>query len=194
MEFYDKEGKDKKKGSLGKSYLLDTPDPEKLTPTGTPIKEDKITPDLKSKTTATPGVDTEHLISENLSEISANDYGFFTLKIKEEKEPYKDKDCKKLKKVKTGGGEDAEMKYNLVKHLGNVRENPRTGELEKIANNKLNLITHLAKEENEYIFFDIINVKETSSKNEAKELELREKVVLIINFLGSSSFSYGSSN
>ncbi len=196
MEFYSKEEKDKNKNLKGKSYILDTPDPDKITPTGAFKKDETRTPTSKDKETPTPGENDEHLISENLSEISANDYGFFNLKIVEEVKSFKqDKDdWKNLKKKKTSGGEEGAFKFNLVNHLGNIRENPRTGEMEKIANNKLDLITHLAKEENEYILFDIVNVKEITSKSEANEHELREKVILIINFLGSSSFSYGSSN
>ncbi len=188
MEFYNKEDKNKKTKTSASSYLLETPDPDRLTPQNFK-KGDITTPQHKESSTPTPdGENVDHLITENISEISANDYGFFTLKIQEDLAGKEEKDEKMKRKKTTMITETKEvtknyMKFNLVNHLGDKRENSRTGEVEKIAKNRLDLISYLAKEENDYILFDILNVKDIESevsKKEAKESDFRMKVIIFL--------------
>jgi len=191
MKFYENDPKDKKKreqANSSSSYLMDTPDPDKLTPTGTFMKDTPKSPEKSlTKTDMGNSSDTKDMdvrVSENLSEISANDYGLFTLKIKgpeKKKVEVKDKDGKRetLKRKKTEKGDDTAIKYNLVKHLGESRENlaSQTHEKIRLCKNRTDLIAHLAKEENEYTEFDVVNVDKIVADIKRREAEFKEKVI-----------------
>lgn len=197
MDFVGYNKNDKKK-LRGSSYLMDTVDPDKLKHTGTFKKE--VTPDKNDQTKA-PGATPNHdkemevLVSENLSEISANDYGLFDLKIKEIKdEAAADKKItagsvnkqltfKRLNTTKDGKGEDVKgedlgTKYNLLRHLGEPTGGINSSDKTRLCKNRVDLISHLAKEENEYVLFDIVNVEAVLADHKKREAEIKEKVFL----------------
>jgi len=192
MDFvgYNKNDKKKAKGS---SYLMDTVDPDKLKHTA--FKRELVTPDEKDQT-KTPGATPNHdkemevLVSENLSEISANDYGLFDLKIKEIKDeesavekhtpssPKKSLSRSETIKGEDGKGEDIVTKYNLLRHLGEPTGGSNSYDKTRLCKNRIDLISHLAKEENEYVLFDIVNVEAVLADHKKREAEIKEIVFL----------------
>ena len=189
MDFIAREAKIKKKSANRGSYLMDTIDPEKLVPQGTFKKEERLTTDGDQNKKKVEGntPDSERVISENLSEISANDFGYFSYKIKDEvikpRESEDPTNSPKLKKKKTKAEDENIQKYNLVRHLGESRDSSDKNGA-RIAKNRVEIVTHIAKEENDYILLDVINVQNILADLKKRVDEIKEKVLFLINCLG----------
>ena len=115
-------------------------------------------------------------ISESLSEVSANDYGYFTLKVNDER------DEKLFKgKVKNGflgiinnaikGDLDLSLKKNNFMNLLNSDGvDMNSGKKYKLIKNDFELLMHLGRDENDYKNFKITNPNEEIYKKMVKFL------------------------
>ena len=199
--------KKKKKEESRGSYITYNPDPDDITLT--PFDKNKeIKTKSKSSSHQTPDEEYEPKLSENISEISANDYGYFDYKIPDDasldkpvpglarkgaaviESPIMDRKKSSLidspggierkksswldiggspGKVRSSGNEEYRNRYNLVKHLAESYKDPSSGKQKRIATKLLDIITHTAKEENDYITFNIVNVEALQVKKNNEE-------------------------
>ncbi len=173
MKLYNSKDKDQTKNDNRLSYIFDRPDPNSIIP-----KEIKISTPEEVK------VEEEVNITEYLSEISANDYGLFTLKVPEDKIHKKEivdgkKSPNKKITITATPEEDRFFNNSLVKHL--IEEDSNfTSEYGVVAKTKKDIISHIAKEDNVYKSLEVVNVarieKECAKKKEVRYLIIFRKV------------------
>ena len=99
--------------------------------------------------------DTKIVISNNISELSPNDYGYFTLKGNHIK---KDLNSKNTSKEKTKIKLDMSLKsVNFASSLNKFTIDRKTGKNIKLVKNDFELMMFLAREENDFSEFRLIN-------------------------------------
>jgi len=193
MKFFDEKDREKKKKDISKSsYILDTPNPDAVTPNRKEqerkeremkelAEKDPKSPIKKTKTMKEQKEDMDVRLSVNLSEVSINDFGTFDLRIPIMNVPIEDKRTldKRRSAIKTTKGSplDDMNKNNLVKHLGEIFIDPSTGKQSRIATKRIDIISHTMKEENDYILFDIVNVEKIVADCSSKDNKLKDLVI-----------------
>lgn len=104
------------------------------------------------------------VITESLSEVSANDYGYYTLKINDEIEEKNNPKFTKMKKGYMGminNEFNLSLKSNNFLNLLNKNSvDKNTGKKFKLVKSDFELLMHLGRDENEYKEFKIINPNE----------------------------------
>jgi hypothetical protein len=126
--------------------------------------------------------DVKIIISESLSEVSANDYGYFTLKVNDEREEklFKGSKVKKgflgvLNSAIRGELELSLKKNNFINLLNKDAVDMNSGKKYKLIKNDFELLMHLGRDENDYKNFKITNPNEEIYK---KMVFLNKTVVL----------------
>ena len=119
---------------------------------------------MKEEEKKDPELEEKFVVSEALSEVSANDYGYFTLKIQDDRE-----EIKRLQQKKgfLGVVNDAikksyeiSLKKNNYINLLNKDTTDISGKKYKLIKSDFELIMYLGRDENEFKNFKLINPNE----------------------------------
>jgi hypothetical protein len=111
--------------------------------------------------------DNKVLISESLSEVSANDYGYFTLKVMDEREEKTFKGSKVtqgllgiINNAIKNDNEISLRKNNFINMLNGDNMDFTTRKKYKLIKNDFELLMHLGRDENDYKNFKVTNPNE----------------------------------
>jgi hypothetical protein len=119
---------------------------------------------MKEEEKKDPELEEKFVVSEALSEVSANDYGYFTLKIQDDREEIKRLEQKKgflgvindaIKK-----SYEISLKKNNYINLLNKDTTDISGKKYKLIKSDFELIMYLGRDENEFKNFKLINPNE----------------------------------